>query len=71
MKAKVDEAEADTKIEYQKKLDEVRKQRDEAEAKLKEMRDAGDDAWDDMKAGFDKAWDSMSDAFHSAMSRFK
>ena len=38
MKAKVDEAEADTTIEYQKQLGVARTQRDEAEAKLKEMR---------------------------------
>jgi len=71
LQAKVDEAEADAKIEYQKQLDEARKQRDEAEAKIKEIADSGDDAWDDMKAGFDSAWDNISDAFNSAMSRFR
>ena len=71
MQAKVHEAEADAKIEYEKQLDEMRAQRDEAEAKIKEIADSGDDAWDDMKAGFDKAWDSMSEAFNSAKSRFK
>ena len=35
MKAKVDEGEADAKIKAQKQLDEARKQRDEAEQKLK------------------------------------
>jgi len=45
MKAKVDEASADAKIEYQNQLDEVRAQRDQAEAKLKKMREAGDEAW--------------------------
>lgn len=71
MTAKVDEAEADAKIKYQKQLDAARKQRDAAKAKLEEIREATDDAWDDMKAGFDKAWDSISGAFDSAMSRFK
>lgn len=71
MSAKVDEADADTKIEYRKQLDEMRAQRDEAEAKIKEIADAGDDAWDDMKAGFDKAWGSIAGAFDSALSRFK
>jgi predicted nucleic acid-binding Zn-ribbon protein len=71
MTAKLAEAEADSKIAYDKQLDEARKQRDDAEAKLKEIGDSSDDAWDDMKAGIDKAWDSMSDAFNRAMSRFK
>lgn len=69
MKAKV--YEADAKIAYQKHLDEARKQRDEAEAKLKEMREASDDVWADMKASIDKAWDSITGAFDSAMFRFK
>lgn len=71
MKAKVAEAEADTKIEYQKQLDELRAQRDDAEAKLDEIADASDDAWEDAKAGFDKAWDDISAAFEKAMSRFR
>jgi len=70
-KAKLAEAEADGKIEYQKQLDEMRARRDEAEAKLNEVAEAGDDAWDDVKAGFDKAWESISGAFDSAVARFK
>jgi chromosome segregation ATPase len=70
-RARVDDAEADAKINYQKQLEEMRTQRDEAEAKLKDLREASDNAWDDMKSGFDKAWDSLSNAFTSSMSRFK
>ena len=69
--AEIDEAEADAKINYQKQIDGMRAQRDDAEAKLKELREASDDAWHDMKSGFDKAWDSLTSSFNSAMSRFK
>ncbi len=71
MKARAEEVGADARIEYQKRLDEMRAQRDEAEAQLKKLREASDDAWRDMKAGFDKAWDNISGAFDSAMARFK
>jgi len=71
MKARAEEVGADARIEYQKRLDEMRAQRDEAEAQLKTLREASDDAWRDMKAGFDKAWDNISGAFDSAMARFK
>ena len=71
MKAQVHEAGADAKIRYQKQLDEMRAQRDDGHAKLKEVRHASDDAWDDMKAGFDKAWENIADAFDDARSRFK
>lgn len=70
-KAKLDEAEADEKIEYQKQLDNMRAQRADAEAKLKEIAEAGDDAWDDVRAGFERAWDEISGAFQNAKSRFK
>lgn len=71
MKAKTDEAEADAKIEYQKQLDEMRTQRDKANARLTELRNASDDAWEDMMSGFVKAWDDISNAFTNAASRYK
>jgi multidrug resistance efflux pump len=71
MKAQVHEAEADVKIKYQKQLDKMRAQRDDGDAKLKEVRHASDAAWDDMKSGFDKAWGDIAGAFDDARSRFK
>ena len=71
MMEKVDAAQADAKVRYQKQLDEARRQRDLAEARLKEMREAGESAWSDMKSNFDKAWDDMTKAFESAASRFR
>lgn len=71
MQAKVEEAQADAKIDYRKQLEDMRKQRDEAEVRLKELRAAGDDAWSDMKAGFDSAWKNLSDAFEQAAGRFR
>lgn len=65
--AQVAGSDADAEVEYRKQLDEMRNQRDKAEAKLKELHDASDD----MKSGFDKAWDSISSAFDNIMSRFK
>lgn len=71
VEAKMKEAEADAKLEYQKQLDEMRKRRNEAEAGLKEVADAGDQAWDDVRHGFERAWGSLSEAFERARSRFK
>lgn len=71
LQAKAAEAQADARIEYEKQITQLRKQRDEAEAKLKEMSAAGEDAWRDMKTGFDKAWDDAASAFEKAMSRFR
>lgn len=71
LEAKMDEAEADAKIEYQNQLEEMRKQRDEAEAQMREMQNASDEAWSELQSGFDKAWDDISTAFESAVSKFK
>lgn len=85
MKAKLDEwnadidklqaqakiAEADARADYDKQLEEMRKQRNEAQAKLKEAQKASDAAWDDMRKGMETAWESISSSFQSAMSRFR
>lgn len=71
LKAKADEAEADAKVRYQQQLQELRRHRDEAEKRIKDLQQAGDDAWMDLKTGFDKAWDSIGDAFERARARFR
>lgn len=71
LQASAREAQADAKIAYEKQLAELRHQRDEGHAKMKEALQASDDAWDDMSKGFQAAWDSISDSFQSAMKKFK
>lgn len=71
LEARSKEAEADTKIEYQKQLDGLREQRDRAEAQLEEIRNATDEAWSELESGFDKAWQDISTAFDNAFSKFK
>ena len=71
LQAKADAAGADAKIEYRRQIDDLRAQRDAAEARLREVSEASDGAWADMKSGFDKAWDNVSDAFDKAMARFR
>jgi len=68
-KAKV--AKTDMRIEYEMRLDALRKQREEATAKLKELQATSGDAWKDLTAGADAAWASMREAFDKATSHFK
>ena len=53
MQAKAKGAQADARIEFDKQLAEMRKQRDEAQVKIKEAHEASDGAWDDMRKGFE------------------
>jgi uncharacterized coiled-coil DUF342 family protein len=71
LKAKADQVEADSKIEYQKQMQALKSKRDEIEKKVSEISRSGENAWEDLKAGVDLAWEAMSEAIKSATSRFK
>jgi uncharacterized coiled-coil DUF342 family protein len=71
LKAKADQVEADSKIEYQKQLQALKSKRDEIEKKVSEISRSGENAWEDLKAGADLAWEAMSEAIKSATTRFK
>ena len=71
MKAKAAKAEADARLEYNDRIEELRLKQLVAQEKLQEFREAGEDAWEDLKAGLELAWDSLGEAVKSARSRFK
>jgi len=70
LKAKADNAEADTQLEYYKQIEELRTMQETADEKLAELKDSSDDAWEDLKAGVENAQDSLAHAMKSAASRF-
>ena len=71
MKAKAHLAEADSRIEYNKRIAELQEQRSETKQKIEALRDAGKSAWGDLKSGVQLAVESMEQALNSAKSRFK
>ncbi len=70
LEAKVQQAEAGAKAEYQKQLQKLRNQRADAEQKLKELQQAGEEAWDELKEGLEKSFDSLSSAVKAALNKF-
>lgn len=70
LKAKADKAEAEARIEYYRKVEELRAMQKTASSKLAELKAAGDNAWQDLKKGLDKAWDDLGKAIKTARSRF-
>ncbi|MEW6132164.1 MAG: hypothetical protein AB1591_03225 [Pseudomonadota bacterium] len=64
-------AKTDLKIEYEMRLDALRKQRDQATAKLKEVQASSGEAWQELKAGADTAWAAMREAFDKARAHFQ
>ena len=71
LKAKADQVEADSKIEYQKQIQALKSKRDEIEKKVSEISRSGENAWEDLKAGADLAREAMSEAIKSATSRLR
>lgn len=70
LKAKADKAEAEARIEYYNKVEELRAMQETARSKLAEIKAAGDDAWQDLKEGLDQAWEDLGKAVKAARSRF-
>jgi hypothetical protein len=68
-KAKV--AKTDMRIEYEMQLEALRKQREEAMAKLQEVQASSGEAWKELRAGADAAWASMRQAFEKATAHFQ
>jgi chromosome segregation ATPase len=61
----------DLTIDYEMKLEDLRKRREEATEKLKEVQASSEEAWKDLKAGADSAWAAMREAFDKAKTHFQ
>ncbi len=68
-KAKV--AQTDMRIDYEMQLEALRKHREAATARLKELQASGEEVWTELTAGADAAWDAMRDAFSKAATHFQ
>lgn len=71
LKAQAAEAQADAQLAYNKQIEQLHSQQQEAQSKFDELRRSGDDAWQDLKGGVESAWDSLEQAVQTAASRFK
>lgn len=70
LRAKAAGVQADKEIEYNKQIEKLQSEQENARKKLTQLKNASEDAWEDMKAGVESAWDSLDSAVKSAMSRF-
>lgn len=61
----------DLTIEYEMRMDELRKKRDEAADKLKELQASSEEAFKELKAGADSAWAALREAFDKARAHFQ
>jgi len=68
--ARMHEVQADARAGYEKQLESLRQQRDQAAYQMKLMQSAAGDAWLDMVRGADEAWARMREAFEKAGAHF-
>jgi hypothetical protein len=66
--AKAQQAQAGARVEYEKQLKELRRQRDQALEQMKRVQAATGDAWVDLVRGADEAWAKMREALEKARS---
>ena len=71
LKARADQAEAESKIEYSDRIEDLRQRKEALQAKLRELQNASDAAWKDIKVGTERAAADLRDALQSAFSKFK
>jgi len=67
---KTHEVQAEARAEYDKRLEAVRQQREQAMYQLRLIQSAAGDAWLELMRGTDEAWARMREAFDKASSHF-
>ncbi|MFO7545225.1 MAG: hypothetical protein R6W77_06980 [Trueperaceae bacterium] len=60
LRAKAAGADADAKLEANRKAEELDRKIATGNERLAEIREAGEDTWDSVKARVDKAWDTLT-----------
>ena len=71
LEAKAGQVKADVKIEYEKRIADLREKRKDFEDKLAEMKKAGDGTWEGLKQGLENSWEVLKTSFTKARSEFE
>jgi len=71
LEAKSDQAEAGAKIEYHKRIADLRARLKEVGDKIGELQQTGEGPWEDLKQGLENSWDILKASFTKAKSEFE
>ena len=66
-----EQAEADSRMRFQKQLEELRKKHKEVEDKIAELQHASEGGWDDLRQGLENSWEILKTSFTKAKSEFE
>ena len=65
------QVESGARVEYNRRIDDLKDQKREAEQKLAELETSGTGPVEDIKSGIQQAWETVKDAVSDAVTRFK
>ena len=71
LEAKAAQVKAESKLEYQRHLDELRQKREVLRGRLDEFKTSGGEAWKDIRSGMERAADDLKQAVDKAMDKFR
>ena len=70
LNAKIEGAEADTKLRYRKERNSLEERLDQTQEKIKDLRSAGMEAWEEIRQGSEKALKELNQALENAREKF-
>jgi hypothetical protein len=62
---------AEAKLELERQAAELRRRRDEALERVRQIQHAQEGAWEDLKSGAEQAFNAVGEAFERARARFR
>ena len=71
LEAKSDQAEAGAKIEYHKRIADLRARLKEVGDKIGELQQTGEEPWEDLKQGLENSWEHSQGKFHKSQIRVR
>ncbi|MDZ7801102.1 MAG: hypothetical protein U5K81_09960 [Trueperaceae bacterium] len=71
LEAKASEADADAKLELNRRIEALKSRIDDGRSKLTELSQASGDAWESVRKGVDDAMTSLGEAFEGAKDAFR
>ena len=71
MRGKVNEVNADMKLEYLKQVEKFESNVDDLKGKYEQLRKSSESSWEDMKEGTEKAWNKLEESIVKATKHFK
>lgn len=69
--AQAEQAQGETKIKYQRQMEELREKRRDLEKKIENLKEASESAWEDLKEGVERSWETWKESFSRARTEFK